>query len=903
MNSWKVWVAVLGLLLIAALLYPRAGKTVVATDGPEEITFWSPGSASQALQTAVEDFERRNAGKYRVVVGNATVRDATGDATRFLLGVAGGNPPDLIVYDRFAVVEAASRGAFHPLNEFIARDAADPRAVRAEDYYAPMWVEPQWQGKQYGVPISVDTRVLLINDDALQRAGFAENGKIVPPRTWEDLCLKKAHVTAQVDADRITIQDDMTLPGLGKIGRAGGPITRDDVVSIIGQDSVFRARVAEVIDERTFTLAMSGEHGSTATQVPAGMRGNGVQVKVFSKDSYTVRLTRFDERGKIVTLGFSPLFGNSWLYIFGWQNGAQFMSADGRTCMLDEPAVKEALQFVVDCYDAMGGYDRVKGFEGSFLRGAQDPFLVGRVSMKIDGNWFLDTIASFKPDMRFTAAPGPIPQARLKAGHKPITWAGGWAYAIPATAKNKEGGWKLLKYLASPEGRRVYEETNAAISRGRGKPYLPALSTHKAMQTELRETYMMNNPQITPRLLAAYDLYAEMTPESRFRPITPVGQKLWVEHALATQLAAGHQLDVHAALTAGARTVQREADKFFNPPRGTPVNWSYIISIYGLALIGVAGFFAWSEVRRRRMRLGRRDWVAGYVSVSPWLLGFVVLGAGPILFSLVISFCRYDVLSPAEFVGLANYKQLLGFHTDATTGELTANMPDFWTGLKNTGFMILAVPLGISAGLLIAMLLSSEIKGMAVFRTLFYLPAIVPSVAAFLIWLWVFDAQRGVINSSLEFIGIRQPPLWLQSETWAKPALIIMGLWGVGSGMLIWLAGIKGIPPQLYEAAEIDGAGPIRRFFHVTLPMLSPYILFNTIMGMIGTFQVFEAAYIMTDGGPGKATLFYVYALFNEAFRYLNMGVASAMAWVLFIVVLALTMLNLWASKRWVHYD
>tara|TARA_Y100000814_G_scaffold276895_1_gene237462 strand:- start:486 stop:1250 length:765 start_codon:yes stop_codon:yes gene_type:complete len=252
------------------------------------------------------------------------------------------------------------------------------------------------------------------------------------------------------------------------------------------------------------------------------------------------------------------------------------------------------------------------------------------------------------------------------------------------------------------------------------------------------------------------------------------------------------------------------------------------------------------------------------------------------------------VLHPAEFVGLENYISL--FSEDLL----------FWKSLANTAYMMLGVPLGMIAGLAIAMLLNTEIKGMRIYRTIFYLPAIVPVVASAILWIWVLNPEVGLINSFLRMIGIADPPNWLQSASWglgSKSAIILMGLWSAGSGMIIWLAGLKGIPEHLYEAAEIDGAGAFTKFFNVTLPMLSPYIFFNLIMGIIGTMQVFTQAYIMTEGGPDDSTLFYAYYLFNNAFRYFKMGYASALAWILFLVILALTLLQLKLAPRWVHYE
>jgi multiple sugar transport system permease protein len=216
--------------------------------------------------------------------------------------------------------------------------------------------------------------------------------------------------------------------------------------------------------------------------------------------------------------------------------------------------------------------------------------------------------------------------------------------------------------------------------------------------------------------------------------------------------------------------------------------------------------------------------------------------------------------------------------------------------------MVIQVPLGMMLGLGMALLLDAKVRGIGVYRTAFYMPAIVPAVAGFILWFWIFDPSRGLLNMLLHGVGVQNPPTWLLDPLWSKPSLILMMLWGTGASMIIWLAGLKDIPTTYYEAAAVDGANPVQRFVRITIPLLTPYILFNAIMGMIVIFQIFEPAYIMTRGGPADSTLFYAYKLFNEAFRFLNMGTASAMAWILFVVVLGITLFQLWSSKRWVHY-
>lgn len=285
----------------------------------------------------------------------------------------------------------------------------------------------------------------------------------------------------------------------------------------------------------------------------------------------------------------------------------------------------------------------------------------------------------------------------------------------------------------------------------------------------------------------------------------------------------------------------------------------------------------------------RLDTCDALIFLSPWIIGFVLFTAGPILASLALSFCRWDVISPAKFIGIANYRQM--FH-------------DRLLGVSLTNTLVYAamfIPTSIIVSLALAMLLNQNLRGMRIFRTIFYLPTLTQGVATFAVWSVLLEQENGLVNRALRHV-VRDPPGWLIDPAWAKPALVFMALWSVGGMMLIFLAGLQNIPQHLYEAAGIDGAGWWRRLWHVTVPMLSPVLLFNTIMATIASLQVFAAAFVLTGGGPSNSTLFYVYYLFNRAFVYFNMGYASAMAWLLFLIALALTLLQMYAGRKWVHY-
>ncbi|HTE17409.1 MAG TPA: sugar ABC transporter permease [Armatimonadota bacterium] len=288
----------------------------------------------------------------------------------------------------------------------------------------------------------------------------------------------------------------------------------------------------------------------------------------------------------------------------------------------------------------------------------------------------------------------------------------------------------------------------------------------------------------------------------------------------------------------------------------------------------------------------RRNLRNGLLFASPWIVHLLVFIAYPIAASLYYSLCSYDTLRPPRWVGLENYRIL--FTED----------PLFWTSVWNTLYMVaVGLPVSMVISLGIALLMNQKLKGMAFYRTIYYLPSITPVVATSILWLWLLNPEMGLVNNVLGKAGIAGPG-WLASPQWAKPGLILMGLWGAGGGMVIYLAGLQDVPTQLYEAASLDGAGKLAQFRHVTLPMLSPVILFNLIMGLIGSFQYFTQAYVISNGtgGPQDSTLFYALHLFGRAFLDFRMGYACAMAWVLFLVTLLCALAVFRSSARWVYY-
>lgn len=297
------------------------------------------------------------------------------------------------------------------------------------------------------------------------------------------------------------------------------------------------------------------------------------------------------------------------------------------------------------------------------------------------------------------------------------------------------------------------------------------------------------------------------------------------------------------------------------------------------------------KAKRGMSQAARAENMVGFLFISPWLIGFLVFELGPILAAVYLSLTSFDLLTPAKFVGLKNYDRML-FHDPLFRQSLGV------TAIYSVG----SVFLNLVFGIVLALLLNQNIRFLSVYRTIYYLPAVVSGVAVAFMWVWVFNGDAGIVNAALQVVGIKGPN-WFFDLTWTLPTFILMSVWGVGGTMVLYLAGLQGVPTTLYEAASLDGAGAWARIWNVTLPMISPVIFFNLIMGIIGSFQVFTSAFVITEGGPANATMFYVLNLYQNAFQDFKMGYASALAMGLFVIILLLTTLAFRLSGRWVYYE
>jgi ABC-type sugar transport system permease subunit/ABC-type glycerol-3-phosphate transport system substrate-binding protein len=862
-----LWFAgvLLGVLLLAVSLWTWKSTRTSSADGRTQIVFWNATGLGDDVYSALHDFEIQNP-QYQVIASSSASQDLTSDGQRLLCAVAGEVPPDLVWFDRFAIGEWAARGALVDLNPYLQKQkASDPYRINLNDYYKftldeARYRKPGTHDKQglFGLPTTLDIRVLFSNADQLRQAGLVDaEGNPQPPRNWAEL-------------------------------RADAKL-----------------------------------------------------------------LTHYNPDGSISRLGFAPNFGNSWLYMYAFQAGGHLLSEDGTKVTMASAPVVRALRFMTDIYDDLGGYEKVDGFQSGFENqsgSALDPFLKGQVSMKIDGDWAMRVIAQWKPDMDFIVTPAPMPQDRLDQGIKPVTWAGGFSLVIPSTAREKDGAFKLMQFLTSRKTYHFLEEGTREAAESQGQLYIPTANANRTLyEARVAET-IEKNPNVPATFKKAIAVLEQLLPDTLIRPPSAIGQLLWNQHVHAYEEAVNHKLasqykdenkEIEACLTEASFDPQRALDAIVKPLPPHKVKWGIYFLLYGVLLV-VPFFAMYVALRRsRRYRIYRPgETRTALMFLSPWLIGMVCITAGPILFSIILSFTRYDVISPARYVGWQNYTDLF-------------RDPLFYKSMGNTAFMLLRIPLGMAVSLAIAMMLNRKLHGIGAYRTAFYLPTIVPVVAATLLWQallndsfglvdialrWLFSTwafhgiewvinglQSGVYHMESAFYSMRHWPLklpdgqpailpptpfhftapqWLEAPTLTKPSLILMGLWSAGGGMIIWLAGLQSIPAQLYEAATVDGATKWRQFLHVTIPMLSPYILFNAIMGVIGTMQIFTEAFIMfNNGGNDDSALFYAFYLFRKAFQYFSMGYASAMAWLLFIVVLVLTLIQLYLSKKWVHYD
>ncbi len=567
---------------------------------------------------------------------------------------------------------------------------------------------------------------------------------------------------------------------------------------------------------------------------------------------------------------------------FVYSSGAAFVDDPHSPTRLlyEDPRVVQAIQLTQDLAQKYDVSPSAVDLASSGV-GPHELFAQGRVALYVTGIWEVPRFRTEIKDFDWDIAPFPAGPTGLHG-----VASGGSGYGIAASSRHKAAAWELVKYLAGPVGL-----SNLAKS-GLAQPAIARLANSPLWLDNARP----QNRKLT----------IEEVPYGHFDVASPG----WPEVAAIVnpklQLVWNGTLTAQQAVDEFEAPAQAKLDSLNHPPYHPRLNWGWGGLAMALLVLVLAGW-VWSgaraDIKAGKVSASGEETRAGFAFVSPWLLGTVVFLLGPMLVSLLLAFSSWDMIAPAQWVGGGNFAEM-------------SRDDRFWKSLSVTLlYTVFSVPLGVAGSLGLALLLNTKIKGQSVFRTLYYLPAVASAVAASLIWLRLFNPESGLLNYILgalhlnplmSALGLTDPAKgyvnWLGSEKTALGSLVVMSLWGIGGGMVIYLAGLQGIPQSYYEAADLDGANVWQKFRHVTLPLLTPTIFFTLIIGVIASFQTFTQGFVMTQGGPNNATLFYALYLYENAFQFLKMGYASALAWVLFLIILVFTALQMKMSG-WVHYE
>jgi multiple sugar transport system permease protein len=605
---------------------------------------------------------------------------------------------------------------------------------------------------------------------------------------------------------------------------------------------------------------------------------------------------RADQFGNMLGFGFLDMEPVLWAF------GGRILTDDYSRAAIDSPGARAGLQYLQDLKFVDHSLVWFGDYQGMSKEVA---ILTGKIGMSVSSWFSTQVLNDAKGAMRWDVAPmprGPDGQRVTR-----VTWDG-ISINAATTPEKKAIAWRFIRDLLD-------EPNQARIAQsGRGVPVVRAFA----------EKYFIDPATPVDERLAldAID-YGRITPVTAKYLQLKARSEYWLK--LLEQENPADRKTPDEILPALAKEIDEvlasELDKDFGKARETVVardatQFRLVTAL--LALIAAGLLFAWGRrnvhlredlrmMRHSKMR--RAEALHGFLFAAPWFFGFLFFLAFPIGFSLVLSFSHWDPYDPIgnrTFVGMDNY-------VEALTKD-----PLVWHSLRKTFlYAFVAVPLTLAGSLGLALLLNQRLRGIGLFRTLFYLPNVVGGVATAVMWTYIFNPIFGPINGGLRAFNdfLAQTPLaflqlpeprWLQDPDWAMPALILMMLWGTGgAGMLVFLAGLQGVPRDLYEAADLDGAGRLRKFWSITLPMLTPTIYFNLVMGLIGGLQVFMQAYILVgrEGGPGRQLLFYVLYLYNRAFIEYDFGYAAALAWILFAIILAFTLLVIRSSAMWVYYE
>ncbi len=795
------------------------------------------------------------------------------------LMVAGGDAPDILGAPSTWTTDLKEADLFEPLDEYIANDPT----IRKEDYYAAAWEANinEEDGKQYGLPCTFLPFTVFYNKDLFDKYDVP-----YPTSDWDwaeyrDICMRLTR-----DKDGIQVK-------VPKLDEQGNPV-RDSRGMTVYVDNP-KAYTGGSYDGPDVERRPN-EYGLYFCWWDAGFYHfifqNGG--RVLEEKSEEELWARCKETGKTVKLPADfqpnvtrcPLCGSTKLELLADEE-QEFKYR----MVMDDPETVEALKFLNDLIFVDGCAivtDITMGVQPAKL------FREGRIA--INGPWPTFSM----PDYRRTSFDWDIvePPRRSKdreGGRAVVTMFA--SYAVCKRSHHKDEAYKFLSYVCGREGQKKW------ASMGKDAP---------AMK-EIAESEYFLDPNQRPANAEA--LLACVQKDYSF--VMPMATELWndVGSIMTENIIQMFQgIRTHTPKEA-ADAVVREGNKILHRAEieaktaRTLVPWKLVFSVLAGILLVAVGIVIRGFVRAAR-RLGpieRREQKWGFLGISPWLFGFIALWIGPVLFSIVLSFCRWHSLSPlssAKWVGFGNYFTLV-----AAIDEFF--YPALWVSIK---YALMQIPLSLILGFSIALLLNNRIWGIRLYRTIYFLPAVLPAVATVVLWGWIFRPTSGLLVKICEFLHVDGLIAWVfntKSLNWLGepsliiPSIVLMSLWGVGAGMIIYLAGLQSVPTTLYEAADIDGAGFWSRLIHITIPMVSPVIFFNFVMGVIGSLQIFMQAYLLAGptGGVGRAANFYMLYLWNKAFIQQRFGVACAMAWILFILIIGLTMLVFKSSPLWVYYE
>ena len=601
------------------------------------------------------------------------------------------------------------------------------------------------------------------------------------------------------------------------------------------------------------------------------------------------KLQKKDDAGKVIGWGLVPDDPAFLIDAFTYGQGARYVDdpEDPKRLLYDDPRVIDAYQLYAD----LATKDRLIPSTVSLAgTSSRQLFTQGKCAMFLSGIWptndLRKEIAKPSEEGGFRWDIGLSPSYRNGKRAYPT---GGSGYAIMASTKHKEAAWELTRWMAGPPG------MTAMAAAGIAQPAIRRLA--------LEEPWIPG-PHTPPEQQIPHNRIITDTAEKSV-VFAPTGF-LWSEvNSIARQPTSQVYAGDRTAKDAFAQSLplaQQRLDTLRKELDLKPFNWGIALVVgIGIAFAILAWLYG-PELGKRRSNREKSEARAAYLFLTPWIIGVIVFTAGPMILSLLMSFADWDLIRPARWRGLGNYNEALRVD------------PVFWKSVSVTFlYAFVSVPLGIVFSLLLALLLNTKVKGIAIWRTCYYIPAMASPIASSLIWVKLFQPEGGLMNGIALNVPILRNlflPLassngtinWLGNDKTALASLIFMGFFGVGGGMLILLASLQGVPQFYYEAATLDGAGPWRRFRAVTVPLISPALFFTTITGFIGAFQVFTQAFQMTQGGPDNSTMFFMLNAYNNAFRVLRMGYSSSLAWILFLVILLFTVVQM-QGNRFVHYE